>query len=222
LKEAFNSAFEGCDAGGVSLGPPEDPTLRTTFDAVAEAYDGVRPPLPEDLIDDVVELAHLPARGRVLEIGCGTGSATVAFAERGYEVVAVELGDGLATVARRNLAPFPNARVDTAAFEQWRLPDERFDLVTAFHAWHWLDPAVALDKAARALRPAGPLAIVGGTHVAGGDTAFFDGVQDSTNSSCRARRRGYAYNPPPTSRATTGVPRPPTSSTPRSIAGGCR
>ena len=40
----------------------------------------------------------------------------------------------------------------TASFEDWPLPRERFDVVTAFDAWHWLDPTVALDKAAAARR----------------------------------------------------------------------
>jgi len=43
------------------------------------------------------------------------------LAERGCQVVAVELGAELAAVARRNLTRFPQARVEvvTAAFERW-------------------------------------------------------------------------------------------------------
>ena len=41
--------------------------------------------------------------------------ATVALAERGCRVVAVELGAALAAVARRNLARFPAVEVVTAA-----------------------------------------------------------------------------------------------------------
>jgi 16S rRNA A1518/A1519 N6-dimethyltransferase RsmA/KsgA/DIM1 with predicted DNA glycosylase/AP lyase activity len=43
----------------------------------------------------------------MLEIGPGTGPATVTLAERGYRVVAVELGAAMAAVARRDLARFP-------------------------------------------------------------------------------------------------------------------
>jgi SAM-dependent methyltransferase len=162
----------------MSLDAPNDRSLRTTFNEVAERYDGVRPSLPADLFDELIALTGIAAGGRMLEVGCGTGRATVELARRGYAVVAVELGDALATVARRNLAPFPNAQVTVGAFEGWPLPPEPFDVVTAFDAWHWLDPAVALDKAGAALRPGGALVLVGGEHVEGGDTDFFNDMQD--------------------------------------------
>jgi protein-L-isoaspartate O-methyltransferase len=56
---------------------------------------------------------------RVLALACGAGQATVSLARRGYEVVAVELGRGLADVARRKLPPFPAVRVVHAAIEAW-------------------------------------------------------------------------------------------------------
>ena len=63
-------------------------------------------------------------------------------------------------------------------FEEFSLPSEQFDVVTAFSAWHWLDPEIALAQAAAALRPGGAIAIVGGDHVEGGDTDFFNEMQD--------------------------------------------
>lgn len=44
-----------------------------------------------------------------MEIGCSTGQATLALARRGYSVTGVELGDGLAQVARVKLAGYPDA-----------------------------------------------------------------------------------------------------------------
>ena len=78
--------------------------LRGTFDEAPELYDRVRPGYPEEAFEDLATLARLRPGSRVLEIGCGTGQATVPLAARGFEVVAVELGAGLAKVARRNLA----------------------------------------------------------------------------------------------------------------------
>ena len=96
---------------------------------------------------------------------------------RGYEIVAVELGPGLAAAARRRLAAYPAAEVVTAAFEDWPLPEEPFDAVVSATAFHWLDPEVRLDRVARALRPGGALAVVTTWHVAGGDAAFFAAAQ---------------------------------------------
>ena len=151
--------------------------LRSTFDQAAELYDRARPRYPAALFDDRVDLAGIGPGARVLEIGPGTGQATVPLAERGCRVVAVELGADLAGVARRKLARFPAVEVVTAAFEDWPLPREPFDMVLAATAFHWVDPAVRVDKAADALRPGAALATVATHHVAGGDEAFFAEVQ---------------------------------------------
>jgi SAM-dependent methyltransferase len=85
--------------------------LRSTFDQAAELYDRARPRYPAALFDDLAALAGIGPGSNVLEIGPGTGQATVALAERGCRVVAVELGAALAAVARRNLAQ--------AGYERW-------------------------------------------------------------------------------------------------------
>jgi SAM-dependent methyltransferase len=152
--------------------------LRATFDEAAERYDRARPGYPPAVFDDLAELAGVGPGCRVLEIGCGTGQATVPLVERGCQIVAVELGAGLAAVARRKLACFPDARVVVAAFEDWPLPPDPFDVVVAATAFHWIDPAVRVAKAADALRPGGALAVISTHHVAGGDQEFFTDVQD--------------------------------------------
>ena len=151
--------------------------LRVVFDEDAERYDRARPGYPAALFDDLAELAGIGPGCRVLEIGCGTGQATVPLAERGCEIVAVELGAGLADVARRNLARFPAVQVVTAAFERWPLPAEPFDVVFSATAFHWIDPAVRVVKSADALRPGGTLATIDTDHVAGGTGPFFVDAQ---------------------------------------------
>jgi SAM-dependent methyltransferase len=151
--------------------------LRGTFDEAPELYDRARPGYPEAVLDDLTRLARLRPGSRVLELGCGTGQATVPLATRGCEVVAIELGAGLAEVARRNLAAFPAVEVINAAFEEWPLPPAPFDAVVAATSFHWLDPKVRLDKAADALAPGGALALISTHHVAGGDGPFFAEVQ---------------------------------------------
>jgi SAM-dependent methyltransferase len=139
--------------------------LRSTFDEAASLYDEVRPGYPEDLFDDIVSLSRIPAGGRILEIGCGTGQATVPLARRGYRIQCIELGENMAAVARRNLKRYPNAEVRTGAFEESFLQEGAFDLAVSATAFHWLDPAVAYPKAARALRDGGSLALFWNVHV---------------------------------------------------------
>lgn len=154
-----------------------DTSLRGIFDEDAELYQRARPGYPAPLLADLEELVDLRPRCRVLEIGPGTGQATRALTALGAQVVAVELGARLAAVLRRRLAG-TGAEVVVSAFEDWPLPAEPFDAVTAFTAWHWLDPAVRTSQAALALRPGGALATVTTSHVLGGSEMFFAEAQD--------------------------------------------
>ncbi|MFH9751542.1 class I SAM-dependent methyltransferase [Streptomyces griseus] len=167
--------------------------LSRTFDEDAELYDRARPGYPPELYDDLVDLAGARPGRRVLEIGCGTGQATVPLAALGCRITAVEAGPRMAAVARRNLAEaevgaedgagagagarVASAEVVTAEFENWPLPAEPFDVVLAATAFHWIDPAVRVSRAADALRPGGALAVVRGQHVRGGTEEFFVEVQ---------------------------------------------
>ncbi|MFI5934604.1 class I SAM-dependent methyltransferase [Actinoplanes sp. NPDC051494] len=151
--------------------------LRAVFGQDAELYDRSRPGYPERMFADLAELAGLTAHSRVLEIGCGTGQATRALALLGCTVVGVELSSAMAAVARRNLAGFPGVTVEIGAFEDWTPPVAPFDLVLAATAFHWVDPAVRVRKAAEVLRPGGALAVVHSEHVAGGTERFFVDAQ---------------------------------------------
>lgn len=71
----------------------------------------------------------------------------------------------------------PSVEVGVAEFERRELPAEPFDKVVCATAFHWLDPAVRVVEAARALRPGGPLALVTTAHVAGGTLDFFARAQ---------------------------------------------
>lgn len=139
----------------------EDPEhLRSTFDGVASVYDEVRPGYPKRLFDDLANLTFTGAGAEVLEIGCGTGQATVDLARRGYHVLGVELGGNLARVAGCKVAQYPNARVLNSSFEEWPLQQKSFDLVVSATAFHWIDPKVRYRKSAEALKAGGSLALI--------------------------------------------------------------
>jgi SAM-dependent methyltransferase len=153
--------------------------LRTTFEQVPELYERARPTYPKEVFDDLADLAGLGQGSRVLEIGCGTGQATRPLAARGYSVLCVELGARLAAAARRNLTRFPNVQVVHANFEIWEPERAAFDAIVAFTAFHWVDPELRYEKAARLLRERGSLVVAGSLHVQrpGGDT-FWAEVQE--------------------------------------------
>ena len=143
--------------------------LRATFDTGAEGYDAARPAAPPEVFDDLVELARLAPGSRVLEIGCGTGQQTRPLAERGFSVLAVELGASLAELARRKLAGYPDVEIVTSSFEDWDARGELFDAVVSFNAFHWIDPDVRFSKTAAVLKPGGSLGVFGSAFVAHDD-----------------------------------------------------
>jgi SAM-dependent methyltransferase len=146
---------------------------------VPELYDAARPLYPPEVFDDLVETANLELGSRVLELGPGTGQATLPLAKRGFRVTGVELGERLGALARRKLAAFPNVEIVTAPFEVWEPAAGGFDAVVAFTAFHWIDPEARYVKTARLLREGGMLAVVSTKHVlAPGGDRFWAEVQD--------------------------------------------
>jgi SAM-dependent methyltransferase len=69
------------------------------FGEVAETYDRVRQPYPEELFGDVLDYAG-DAR-TALEVGAGTGRATAGFATRGLTVTAIEPDAEMAAILAR-------------------------------------------------------------------------------------------------------------------------
>jgi SAM-dependent methyltransferase len=130
-----------------------------SFDAVADLYDELRPRYPDSLFDDLLARSGAPPHAEVLEIGTGPGVATLPLAERGCRIVGLEPGPNLAEMARSRLAGFPDVEVRETTFEDAELASERFDLVVAASAWHWVDPEIGLEKTARILRLGGSLGV---------------------------------------------------------------
>ncbi|HEY7069082.1 MAG TPA: methyltransferase domain-containing protein, partial [Acidimicrobiales bacterium] len=135
-------------------------SLGRVFDEVPELYDRVRPAYPDQLYADLVAITGVDERSSVLEVGCGTGQATRSLAALAGSVTAVELGAGMAAVARDRLATFPNVAIETSGFEEWDDRGRRFDVLVSASAWHWIDPAVGWRRAHDLLRPGGWMALL--------------------------------------------------------------
>ena len=125
----------------------------TSFGKVAALYDRRRPSYPDAAVDHILSLA--PGASTVVDVGCGTGKGSAPFAARGLHVIGVEPDPAMADVARRHLS-----RVDVAAFEEWPPPADPVDVVLSAQAWHWVDPAVGVPKAASLLRVGGVFAVM--------------------------------------------------------------
>lgn len=134
---------------------------RFTFDQIADLYDRHRPRYPERLFDDLISLSGIESSERILEIGSGTGQATLPLARLGLSLLCLEPGHHLAAIARAKLASYPAVEIRCETFENWNCEHRAFGLVISAQAFHWLLPELRFQKSADALRPGGSLAVVG-------------------------------------------------------------
>jgi|WetSurMetagenome_2_1015567.scaffolds.fasta_scaffold42364_4 SAM-dependent methyltransferase len=133
---------------------------RRSFDSVVELYDRTRPAYPEQLFDDMVELSGVSPGGQVLEVGPGTGQATLPMARRGFSILGLELSSKMAAFAAAKLKDYPNVEIRNLAYEEWKVTPRCFDIVMAAQAFHWIRPITGFSLSARALKPRGHLALL--------------------------------------------------------------
>jgi SAM-dependent methyltransferase len=130
------------------------------FDGVAELYDARRPGYPEELLDALFTMTGLQSDSKILEIGSGTGKATLMLARRGLSVLCIEPGPNLVALAAQNLKDFPQVAFETITFEQWCIHPCEYDLVLSAQAFHWISREIRYTKAAQTLKDGGHLALI--------------------------------------------------------------
>jgi SAM-dependent methyltransferase len=140
-----------------------------TFGAQALDYDRYRPRYPEGVFDDILRVTDTSQGAEVIEIGAGTGIATEPLARRGLSVTAIEPSPEMARLAQAKLSG--RGSVFVGRFEDYSTPSP-VQLVASFNAWHWVDPAVAVDRVAELLTPGGSLALVWTEVVSWGQEPF--------------------------------------------------
>ena len=129
--------------------------LRLTFNEVPNEYDNLRPKYNDAIFADVIQFSALDKTKKALEIGIGTGQATLPFLETGCNITAVEIGDKLAQYSREKFAAYENFTVINQDFETVFLKENTYDLVYSASAFHWIPAEAGLPKVFRILKPGG-------------------------------------------------------------------
>jgi SAM-dependent methyltransferase len=123
---------------------------------------------PDDWVDNetmctpfyeaLLDAAEVGSQTRLLDVGCGAGTALLLAAKRGATVSGLDASEGLLATARRHL---PDVDLRQGDIEQLPYADGSFDVVTAFNAIGFCDDQVgALREVRRVTAPRGRIGIV--------------------------------------------------------------
>jgi SAM-dependent methyltransferase len=123
------------------------------FSRVSRHYAQARPTYPEPLFDWLAGLC--PRRRLAVDVGAGTGQATVAMARRFERVI----GTDLSAEQLRGAAAAANIEYRACPAERLDVPDACADLVTVAQSLHWFDLDRFWPEVRRVLRPAGVIAV---------------------------------------------------------------
>ena len=85
---------------------------RFTFNEDAMNYEKWRPTYCEELFHDIMEYSKLDMHKKTLEIGIGTGKATLPFLKTGCDLRAIELGENLAEFSKNKFKDYKNFNIN--------------------------------------------------------------------------------------------------------------
>lgn len=106
------------------------------------------------------ELASVVTGGDAVELGCGTGLFTSAYASRCGQVIATDISPLMLARAQRAVADLPNVSTLVADAASTGLPAESADVVVAVNLLHIVPDAPAVMREIRRLLRPGGLAVL--------------------------------------------------------------
>lgn len=124
-----------------------------SFGSIAEDYDGLRPPAPQEAVGWLVP----PGCEVAVDVGAGTGLFSRTLVDKAAQVIAVEPDARMRKVLTERS---PGVRALEGRGESIPLPDASADAVFVSSAWHWMDHERALPEIGRVLRDGGRFGLI--------------------------------------------------------------
>ena len=132
--------------------------LETTFNTVYTEYDRWRPNYVKEMYDDIFRAKTINESSKVLEVGIGTGQATLPILKKGCRLIAIELGEQLAEFSRNKFKGYEKFTVENLAFQDFKCAPNSFDLIFSATAFHWIPEEIGYTKVFDMLKSGGVFA----------------------------------------------------------------
>lgn len=128
-----------------------------SFEKDSVNYNNARPGYPKELYEDIMKFSNILKEDRILEIGAGSGIATIELAKFSSNIVVLEPGEGLINIAKSNLSEYKNIEYICDIFENCDFKEKSFDKIISATAFHWLDKETKFMNSHRYLKDNGYL-----------------------------------------------------------------
>ena len=135
-----------------------DKDLGATFDTVVSSYDKMRPGYVPELFETIFNYISIGEDSRVVEVGSGSGQATLPVLKTGCELIAAEYGENFSKFLMEKFKDYPKFSVKTGKFEELDFPSDSFDLVFSATAFHWVPEEIGYKKVFDMLKQGGAFA----------------------------------------------------------------
>ena len=133
--------------------------LRLKFNEDVRNYDNYRPTYPKELFSDIINYSNISRDSKALEIGIGTGQATLPILQLGCKVTAIDIGVNLTKYVADKYRGYRNFEVINADFIEHQFEAETFNLVYCATAFHWLPLEEGYRKVRNILKDNGVIAL---------------------------------------------------------------
>lgn len=133
-------------------------TFEKTFDNTAVGYDTVRPMYVNEIFDAIFRYKTMDENSSALEIGIGTGKATLPFLEKGCSVCALEPGENLAVIAEEKYREDGEFTLHVQTLQEFDCPKNSFDLIYSATAFHWIPEEYGYKRVHELLKDGGVFA----------------------------------------------------------------
>ncbi|MBM3261694.1 class I SAM-dependent methyltransferase [Candidatus Kaiserbacteria bacterium] len=124
------------------------PNASNIFKGTAWYYARFRRPYPKQIFTDLIAYYHLDGKGRLLDLGCGTGELTVSLASHFSDAIGVDPSEDMLSQARERAA---QAKITNIEWRQGRAEEIEASLTpvrltTAGVSFHWMNQPIVFQK----------------------------------------------------------------------------